>query len=175
MPNMPTKPTVHKKEAPEAKNYAFCQATIKIKGDIELNFMGLAERLYRIRALNMFQPTWGSFEEFCLELKNMSYPSVMKLIDIHEKFVLTYKFSPARIAEAGGWSKIAECLPAIKTKEDAEKWLEKSTELTREDLRKELKEHSTGIDMRDCAHDDTYTVRICRTCGNKETLHDRKN
>lgn len=160
-----------KKQIEETKNYGFCQKTIEGINEIESNYLARAEDLHKIRSLSLYRPAWDSFEEFCMELKSLKYTSVMKLVGIHEKFVLNYKISQARIAKAGGWSTVAEILPVIKTKEDAIKWLNTAQDKTREHLRQDIKEAKTGKDMRKCAHKRTYTIRICEDCGMKERIH----
>ena len=52
----------------------------------------------------------------------------------------------------------------VKTKEDAELWLEKSSVLTRKHLRDEISEAKTGVEQSTCPHDETYTVKICKKC-----------
>lgn len=156
----------------DEKNYQFCQSTIENMNRIESDFMARAADLYQIRALRMFLPSWDSFEEFCMELKGIKYKSVMKLIGIHEKFVLSYKISPARISKAGGWTTVAEVLPVVKDKKDAEKWLNLAENQSREHLRQTVKERKTGVDMTKCKHKNSYIIRVCPDCGSKERVYE---
>lgn len=155
----------------EKKNYDFCQKTITKMNEIEQDYIARAKDLHRIRQLNLYHPSWDSFEEFCMELKGLKYKSVMKLIAIYEKFVLEYKISPARIAQAGGWSTVAEVLPMVKEKHDANKWLNIAENSTREHLRQDIKEAKSGIDMDMCKHEDMYVFCSCGVCGWKERVY----
>lgn len=116
-----------------------------------------------IREKKMYQNQWETFSEYVEEMR-MSESSASKIISIYEKFVVQYQFEPQRIIEAGGWSQVAEILPMVKNKEDAEVWLEKSSMLTRKDLRDEMTEAKTGKSQITCPHTETYTVKICKEC-----------
>jgi hypothetical protein len=153
----------------ELQDLNYCESTIELKSTIENSFLDLGQRLLKIRNENLYLPQWTSFLEYVWEMK-MSEAQASKLINIYQKFVLEYAFPRERLLKAGGWSSLAEVLPMIKSKEDAEYWLEKTEILSRPDLRKEKKEHVTGIQQSDCEHHDTYELRICRTCGLKEKL-----
>ncbi len=149
----------------EKKNHEYCLDTIEAGKKTEETVMALAERLHRIRQLNLYTPSWDSFEEFCMEIKNLSYKSIMKLIDIHETFVLKYKLAPEKIAEAGGWTVIAELLPVIKTKEDAIHWLERAKTAPREHLRQDVREARRGIPQGTCSHKNYVVLHKCKDCG----------
>lgn len=148
----------------ELKNLDYCNQTLRLKKDIEGSFVMLGEYLHTIKENQLYEPQWSSFEEFCFELK-MSSNMVNKLMMIYKTFILGYGFTQEQIATAGGWSVIAEVLPQIDSKKSALKWLASCATLTRSDLRKELLEAKTGIPMKQCEHKDTYTVEICRNCG----------
>ncbi len=157
----------------KVKNHNYCLDTLKAKADIERGFLVVGERLYTIRKGELFKPHWESFYEFELEFK-WSPGTANKLINIYKKFVLEHKISPDRLVEAGGWSALAEVLPVVKTKKDAEHWLDQAKELTRDDLRKEVSESRNGVSKQDaCQHpdDDVYYLRICRNCGLKEEVY----
>lgn len=163
----------------EIVNFDYCNQALKLKQDIEANFLVLAEYLYNIKEHNLFAPQWESFVEFCFELK-MSSNMVNKLIQIHKTLILGYGMQPNEILTAGGWSVIQEVLPVISSKKDAVKWLESARTLTRQDLRKTLHETKTGIDMNTCKHKNTYMIKVCRDCGDrcqvfeKETKNEKK-
>lgn len=148
-----------------------CNEAINLKKEIERSFIELGKRLLEIKNNGLYEGQWQSWSEYCAELK-LSENTTNKLIQIYQTFVLDYKFTPERISDAGGWSVIADLLPAIETKADAEEWLNKAAVLTREDLRKELTEKKTGIQMKDCPHKETYMVEICKCCGNKTEVHE---
>lgn len=157
----------------EEKDYTFCMETLDRLNSLQDNYMERAKDLYEIKQLSLYRPSWDSFEEYCMEIKSLKYPSVMKLIAIHEKFVLEYKISPARITKAGGWSNVAEILPVVENKDDAEKWLNKAEEMPREHLRQDVKENKTGIDQSTCNHKGAYLIRVCTDCGMKERIYEK--
>lgn len=128
--------------------------------------------LKNIRDNGLYEGRWDNFEDFLQDPQmSLDKGTASKMITIYEKFVLEYKMSPARIANAGGWSKIAEVLPAVKDKKSAEDWIDKCSSLSKSDLRKEVREEKTGIKMSDCLHKDFYLVKICRKCGDKIEEH----
>lgn len=150
----------------------FCEETITKKHFLEVGWIELCGRLKEIRDNALYDGRWNSFEDFLQDPQmGLDKSSASKMITIHEKFVLEYKMSPAKIANAGGWSKVAEIIPAVKDKESAEEWLNKSASLSKSDLRKEIQEDKTGIKMSECKHKNTYTVKICRDCGDKIEEH----
>lgn len=151
-----------------ADNLKYCNDALALRESIENDFLVLGEYLYNIREHNLFEPQWSSFVEFCFELR-MSQSNINRLIQIHERFVLEYGFKREEITRAGA-SLLSDIMPAISTRKQAVKWLEKATLLTRQDLRKELTEFKTGIQMKDCKHKDTYTVEICRNCGERKQI-----
>jgi len=153
------------------RNFIFCNDTIDLKGSIENKFLELGKRLYDIREESKFRPNYETFEDFCMELK-MSPATVSKLVNIYQKFVLSYCLDPQLVANAGGWSVVAEVLPMVTSKTSAKKWLNLASTLSRNDLRKEIKEKTTGIIQYDCKHKDTFMIRICRICGNKERVYE---
>ena len=146
----------------------YCNDALALRESIEDDFLVLGEHLYNIKEHNLFEPQWSSFIEFCFELR-MSQNNINKLMQIYKTFILEYGFERKQITTAGV-SLLSDVLPAIENKKDATKWLAKASLLTRQDLRKELIEHKTGIDMRKCKHKDTYTVEICRTCGERKQI-----
>ena len=151
-------------------HYDYCQQTLTLKANIEHSFLALGERLKKIRDQRLYEPSWTSFYEYCEEMK-MNESTASRLIGIYEKFILEYHFEHQKLLEAGGWSVISECLPVIKSKNDAEEWLHKAKTLSRGDLRKELKEKKTGITETGCRHD-YYMLRVCRKCGEKTRVYD---
>lgn len=150
----------------------FCEETITKKQALEVGWIDLCGRLKEIRDNGMWKGRWDSFEDFLHDPQmGLDKGTASKMITIHERFVIEYKMSPERIANAGGWSKVAEILPAVKDKKSAEEWLSNAASLSKSDLRKEVKENQTGIKMSDCEHKDFYLVKICRKCGDKIEEH----
>lgn len=155
----------------EKQNYTYCMETISIRNGIEGSFLDLAAHLYKIREERLFQPSWETFEEYSMELK-MSYSSVNKLIAIYETFILKYNFAPKQIISAG-WTVVADFIPRVKTKKEAEHWLHIAATNTRQHLRQTLSEHKKGIEIGKCTHSDTYLLRICRVCGDRERVYEK--
>lgn len=125
----------------------------------------------KIRDERLFEPQWDTFGIYVSELK-MSEPVASKLINIYKRFVLEYNILPEKLLKAGGWSVVAEVLPVVKTKEEAVEWIDKMEVLTKEDIRKEILEKKTGITQQNCKHEDYYTIKVCRVCGDKERIYE---
>lgn len=150
-------------------NFDYCQETIALKGELELSYLDLASRLYKIRLNRMFEPNFDTFDDFLEEIK-ISRGSANKLINIWYRFIIQFKIKPKLLAAAGGWTIVAEILPHAENKAQAERWLRDAQENRRGDLRKNLKEHKTGIDMRVCKHRHRTAITFlkCKDCGDTE-------
>jgi hypothetical protein len=157
----------------ELKNYNYCEETISLKKTIESSFLEMGKRLRDIRDKRLYEPQWTSFPEYLAEMK-LSESQASKLINIYNKFVLEYQFTTEEILQTGGWAVLAEVLPVIRDKESATEWLEKAKNLTMQDLRIEVKERKTGKSMDGCKHENTYTITICRDCGNKQREYENE-
>lgn len=151
-------------------NFDYCKETLKLKDDIELHFVEFGERLSRIRELELYQPNYETFGEFCKELK-IHESKASKLINIYDLFVVKYKFKPVQLSRAGGWSVLATVLPVIKSKKDAIHWLAEAQYCTKDDLEISVREVRKGIDMSKCKHKDTYQIEICRICGERKQIY----
>jgi hypothetical protein len=104
---------------------------------------------------------------------DVSESQASKLINIYKVFIVEGKFPVEKVLQAKGHAVLAEYLPYIKTQEDREWALENATVLSSQDSRKLLKEKKTGVDMSECKHEDYYIIKVCRTCGDKESIHDK--
>jgi hypothetical protein len=144
----------------------FCDDTIKLFVQTQYNFLNLAERMKAIRDQGLFAPKWGSFADFTLEVNEFSMSMINRLINIHEKFVLTAGIEEKDLSEAG-WTKLAMTLPFVHTKDEAIHWAEQAKALTKSDLRKELAELKTGKKMATCKHEESYLLRVCPECKDK--------
>ncbi len=150
----------------------FCSHTIAFKHFIETQWLEFAGQLKEIRDRELYKGRWDSFEDFIADpTMALDKGTASKMITIFERFILEYKISNFKIAQVGGWSKVAEILPVVKDKKSAEQWLSNATSLSKSDLRKEVKEEKTGIQMSKCKHEDYYIVKICRRCGDKIEEH----
>lgn len=157
----------------DRKNYEYCQKTLAFKDRIEKDFLALGKHLYNIRENRLYEPHWSSFHEFAMELK-MSISSVSKLINIYRIYVLEYHYQPDELAKAGGWTVLAETLPHVTSQEAAGRVLTLAMELSRSDLKKELTEAKTGVQMISCPHEDSYAIRVCRTCGDRHQIYEKE-
>lgn len=149
------------------QKYSFCQDAIKLKHDLELQYLKLGASLLKIREEVLYQPYWETFDLFCEDMK-ISNGTASKLINIYKVLVLDYQIPEKEIAEAGGWSKISTTLPMLrKSKEDAQQWLKNSKDYTQRDLEIMIREEKTGVLQEECPCIDTYTITICKQCGNR--------
>lgn len=158
----------------EQDRHEFCKDTLELETGIRAAFMLMAGRLHEIKEKRLYEPFWSSWYEFTCEFKELSPATISKLIRTHEVFVLNYEIPPERLVEAGGWTKLYELTKKITTKVEAEEWLEKAKTLSRQDLKKELTISSSGVEMSECPHSDTYLVRICRECGERWEIHEEQ-
>jgi len=155
----------------ELKNLDYCNQALKLKKGIELNFIVLGEFLLKIRDEKLYEGQWDSFLEY-LEDMSMTEATATKIINIFKTFVLQYNVPREKLVEAGGWTKLYATLPLVKSKSDANYWITQSALLSIRDLSKEVKERETGIEMRKCKHKNTYTIKICRDCGDRQQVHE---
>lgn len=152
----------------------YCAHTIAFKHYIEKQWLELAGQLKEIRDKELFLGRWDSFEDFLSDPSmGMDKSTASKMITIHERFILEYKIDPSKISQVGGWSKVAEILPAVKDKKSAELWLENASSLSKSDLRAEIKEHKHPESL-DCKHKKTrkLVLLICEDCDHKEEYHE---
>ncbi len=148
----------------------FCQETIAKKHSLEIAWIEFAKSLKEIRDGALYKGRWESFEDFLTDPgMAMDKGTASKMITIHEKFIVDFEIEPMKVANAGGWSKVAELLPVIENKKDAEEWLESATSLSKADLRKEVQEKRTGKKGVDHKCTNTYEIvmQCCRDCGSK--------
>lgn len=153
----------------EIQKLDYCNKAIKLKNDLEGGFIALGEYLHNIKENSLWEASWGSWDEFTWELK-MSQNMINKLVQIYRTFVLEYGMTQEQISTAGGWSVVADVLPMVTSKKEALHWLNKAQSLTRADLRKEMQEEKTGIIMSTCSHPETYTIEICKVCGDRKRV-----
>lgn len=156
----------------EASKHAYCQKTLELEEAAKLVYLQLGERLYNVRNERLYEAGWDSWDDFCMEFRDLSPASISKLISVYETFVLGYGFKPEKLARAGGWTKLYQISRHVKDREDAEEWLEKAEVSSRVDLGKSLVEAKTGVPMLECPHERTYTVEICEDCGERVRVYE---
>lgn len=147
-------------------HFKYCEQTIELKSSLELGYLDLAQRLWKISERRMFEPNYESFEEFLMDIK-ISRATANKLMNIWHRFIHEFGIKPKLLADAGGWSIVAEVLPYARNKSEAEDWLLLAKSNSRNDLRKHLIEAKTGIIMVNCRHADEEEITFykCRKCG----------
>jgi len=155
----------------EAEKKEYCDGTVKIEEGARLLFLMMGERLHKIKNEKLYEPYWDSWATFTMEFKELSGPSISKLIKVYEKFVLEYGFENDRLQKIG-WTKLYQITRHVESKEDAEKWLDLGEAQSRQDLNKTLIEAETGTEMTECGHKNTYVIRVCEDCGDKERVYD---
>ena len=156
----------------EEEKHKYCDTTLQMEQGVRQLFLLMGERLMRIRDERLYEAGWDTWNDFCLEFKDMSPASISKLISVYEVFVVTYGFTPDQLAKAGGWTKLYQILKFVHSKEEAEKWLALAETTSRQDLGKYLVEADTGVAMHECKHERTFLVRVCEDCGSKHRDYD---
>ena len=154
-----------------ATRYKYCQEAIELKKNIEKNFLNLAECLYFIKKEALWQDAYSSWDEFCDEL-GLNNSTIHRLITVYEVFVIKYDIPRNEILQSRGWSVLSETVPLIGSKRDAKAWLHKASTLSLRDTRKEVLEAKLGIPEMECKHEETYIIKICSKCGQRERIYD---
>ena len=93
-------------------------------------------------------------------------------MSLYSKFILEYGFTHKQLVDAGGWSVLSEALPVIHSKKDAEHWLGEAQHLSLRDMRTSIREARRGVEMASCKHDNTYIIKICSDCGDRQKIYD---
>lgn len=143
---------------------AYCVETLELKRNLEIGFLDLGRRLKDIAKGKLWAGKWDSWEEYLADLQ-ISPASASKLVRIYSLLIEEHGFDPRQIAAAGGWTVVAEILPEIKDRREAEEWLHLAGSLSRVDLRRTLTERRKGSNMLTCRHEHTFLLRICPDCG----------
>jgi hypothetical protein len=158
----------------ESERYAYCQETITLFTQTQIVYMALAQRLYDIKVNKLYLPFWESFSAYCIEMSEMSVSTRSRLLRLHERLVVEAGIPSEEVGRAG-WSKVAAALPLIVDQESAEHWVGMAGQLNKTDFCREVKEAQTGRPMASCDHKDSYTIRICRTCGFKMRVYNEND
>jgi hypothetical protein len=167
--NFSSIPVIHMTEVLARENFVYLQQTMKLKQDIEKNFIVLAKRLKEIRDKERFRPNYDNFQEYTDDL-HLDYTKAVRLIEVYEMFILKYNIPKDKLVEVG-WSKLSEVTKLVKTKREALSWVNKA-KLSKNDLRIEILEAKSGITQEACKHPDTYTIRVCRVCKLRAQEHE---
>ncbi len=156
----------------ELVNNNFCNKALELEQGARLTYLKLGAMLYKIREERLYEAGWESWVEYCMEFKDLSPSSISKLVSIYKKFVLELGFHQDYIPmQDVGWTKLYEMVPMVSNREQALKLLEKASVLNRQDLRKELIETRTGIEIKECKHLESYLIKVCPDCGDREKIY----
>jgi hypothetical protein len=157
--------------------YRYLEDTISIRNKLEEGFLLLADRLIRIQQEMLYYPTYDTFEDFIKELR-ISRSTAFKIMAVYRKYVLLGGIEPSLVAKAG-WSNLCLAVGLITTQDEAKELFDTLSVQTREDAVKTIIERKRGIPMSSCTHANTYTITVCRDCGDKiltnaDTCEERK-
>lgn len=153
-------------------NFKYCEETFKLKNNIELNFLLLAERLKKIQDEKLYQPNYDKFHDFLNEI-NINNSVASRLISIYELFVEKYKFKHEELIEAGGWSKLSEIVKVSTTKAEARKWLKVASTNPKVIIREMIEVEDETPAVLTC--DDYYIIKICRDSKAKYVMADTRD
>lgn len=145
----------------EKKAHKFCNDALELKHDVEARFVLLGQLLYEIKINLYFESGWESWGEFLMDMR-LSESMATKLMKVYTTFVLDYKITPMKLAEAGGWTVVYDLVPLATTKEKAIEWIARAADMTRSDIRKEAQEAKGEKVDEDCEHEWAKCCVKCR-------------
>lgn len=146
----------------EEEAYAFCEETKQLKNGIQVAFVNLGFRLFRIREEKLYQPNYNDFHEYCNEIGETE-GNMSKIISIYEKFVLKFGYDQKRLGDIGS-AKLYTIKKVSETQELADYWLEQAELLPVRELKKKVDAFVGGTDIDECEHKNTHLVRKCDDC-----------
>ena len=161
----------------DKKNHEFCKILLGRKERLESDFVGFIVDLRMVKQNRLYEPFWSDFDEYLHELRieETAANKYFKLLEHYcDKLQLSTSQLQTEIVAIGGWNAAYELRNAITSKRKMKEWFGKARVLTVRDLRKELKEIGAIKPRTKCEHKDTFTIKICRDCGNKERVYDDK-
>lgn len=151
------------------KAHEYCEETIALKDKLENSFLELGERLTKIRNEQVYiKAGYESFALFLWEIK-MTESVASKIITVYENLVLRFGVDKEKIIAVGGYSIAYPIAQMVKSKEEAEHWLEKGSLLNKKDLEDEIRELKKGTHL--CDFKDLH-IRQCLICGKKEKIYE---
>jgi hypothetical protein len=140
-------PTVTKKEidAIMSMNPAEVRDTTKKKAlRYKDSWLDLSKNLYRIKLLKDYTK-WGfeTFEDYVNKELDLVDREVRYWISNLKKYVLDLGIDEEKL-KGKSWSKLSIVMPAVKTKKDAEEWIEKTETHTQEQLKHKVSNKLAG-------------------------------
>lgn len=155
----------------EQQSYQYCEDTKSLRDKLELGYIEVAKRLYNIKTNRLYEGQYGSWSLFLDDAK-IGQSKAEQLVRIYEKFILEYKLPEQQVVEAGGWSVVVKLLPMAKTRDLAQNALLQASLLPNRVCVAEYVKQAVEDDFKTCSHNDTYTIKICRTCGERFKIND---
>jgi hypothetical protein len=109
----------------------------------------------------------NKFSEYC-EAIELDYSIAMKLIKSYDTFCLRYEQDIDELKDID-YTKLAVISPISKTKDEAVYWLDEAKLLSVRDLKKKVKEITSGVDQMECKHEhkQRITFEECDDCGER--------
>jgi hypothetical protein len=159
----------------DSKNIEICDKVAELGNMGNTAFLELGKGLAQIRDEELFAGQWETFNDF-LDDKKIAKSTANKLINVYKTFVEDCGI-PLEELKKANWYDLSEVRKMAKDKKSAEEWLNKAIILNRADLRKEVTEQNTGIQMADCKHEITVdmVMRKCETCKDVWRTYDEAN
>jgi hypothetical protein len=155
----------------EQKQHEFLEDTRVLSMQSSIANILLAGRLHKIREEKLWISGYESFEDYCMNLKTYNYGTISKLITVYKKFVLEYEISQEKLAEVG-YTVLYKAHKVLGDKKDAEEFVDNAIIWTGSDINREISSRKIGKDIKDCEHEETIVIRLCKTCGERWELHD---
>lgn len=153
------------------ENIKFCEDTMKMMVQANIAYIITAKRLAEIAEKRLYLPKWESFDEFTMECIKESKGKTNELMNIYRKYVVMGEIPEETVGEVP-WTVLRQTLPLVKTKNDAEYWLEQATTLTPSDFKKTMQESKSGKKMSECKHEKKYFLEICENCKQSHEVYD---
>lgn len=157
----------------EQQQHEFLEETREMAITTSFANILLAGRLYRIKEEKLWQAGYDSWDDYLMDLK-VKPAKATKLMKVHKKFILDYGIKPEKAAEVG-YTVLYNAHNVIEDKEDAKEFVENAIKMTSTDTTRIIEERKAVNKIEDCEHKNTYTVRICKDCGDRwkegEHLH----
>lgn len=153
-------------------NLELCQKGLDMMRVLKKASLELGRILMEIRDTQAFSSQWESFADYLAEEKFMSEANASKLITVYNRFIIKMKEPYERVA-AIDWTVAYELHRLFKDDNELKDAFDNATILNTSHLRQMITEKRTGITQETCLHSDTYTIRVCKICGQREKIYDK--
>ena len=161
---------INKPLSGEQQQHEFLEETMELSVQSSVAQIILAARLYRIREEKLWLAGYDSFDDYCMNLKLYNSGTISKLITVYKKYILDYQIPADKVAEVG-YTVLYKAHNVIKSKEDAEEFVDNAIIWTGSDINREIASRKSGKDIDECSHENTILVRLCKDCGQRWEEH----